>query len=99
VKDKLGVDHLYFHYLLLKRQNFERIGSDSAVPGLNRNSAYAIRHALPPVSLVKDFEKNVDSLFRKIRNNHLQLRTLAKLREAILPKLMRGEVRVKEFSQ
>ncbi len=31
----------------------------------------------------------------KIKSNHLQIRTLEKMRDTLLPKLMSGEVRVK----
>jgi type I restriction enzyme S subunit len=40
IKDQLAVKGLYFHYFLLKGQDFKKIGSDSAVPGLNRNQAH-----------------------------------------------------------
>ena len=47
VEGNMGVESLYFHYFLLKKQNFERLGSYSAVPGLNRNSVYIIDTVIP----------------------------------------------------
>jgi type I restriction enzyme, S subunit len=41
-----------------------------------------------------DFEKEISPLFLKVLNNSKQIRTLEKLRDTLLPKLMSGEVRV-----
>jgi len=40
------------------------------------------------------FQKEIDPYFEKIFYNQSQIRTLEKLRDALLPKLMSGEVRV-----
>jgi type I restriction enzyme S subunit len=45
---------------------------------------------------IKEFHKEVDPLFKKIKSNLTQIRTLTRLRDTLLPKLMSGEVRVKE---
>jgi type I restriction enzyme S subunit len=37
-----------------------------------------------------------DKIFEKIQNNNSQIQTLSKLRDALLPKLMKGEIRVKD---
>lgn len=96
VKDKLDVDKLFFHYLLLLRQNFEKIGSDSAVPGLNRNSVNAIETVIPKIKIINYFHQTIGPVFSKIRLNNSQIQTLSSLRDTLLPKLMKGEVRVKE---
>jgi len=49
---------------------------------------------IPPVEKVKEFEKFCFPIDEMIENNEQQSRTLAALRDALLPKLMRGEVRV-----
>ena len=41
------------------------------------------------------FNKEVKGYFKKINQNKLQIRTLEKLRDTLLPKLMSGEVRIK----
>jgi len=48
----------------------------------------------PPLSLLLEFNKVIHTYFEKIKNNMLQIRTLEKLRDTVLPKLMSGEVRV-----
>lgn len=98
IEDKLGVKALYFHYLLLLRQKFEKIGSDSAVPGLNRNSAYSMEIIIPQVEIINVFNSVVDPLFQKMKLNNSQINILSRVRDAILPKLMKGELRVKGFN-
>jgi type I restriction enzyme S subunit len=55
-----------------------------------------IKMRVPPFSLLERFEETVEPLHRKLLNNLGEARTLASLRDTLLPKLMRGEVRVKD---
>jgi type I restriction enzyme S subunit len=48
-----------------------------------------------PEEFIKKFEEEVTPFFEKIKSNILQIQTLEKLRDTLLPKLMSGEVRVK----
>ena len=47
-------------------------------------------------SILNQFEKTAASLYKKIAANHHQNETLAELRDTLLPKLMSGEIRVKD---
>ncbi len=47
-------------------------------------------------SILDQFEKKAASLYKKIAANHHQNETLAELRDTLLPKLMSGEIRVKD---
>ena len=49
---------------------------------------------IPDSSLMQQFDEIVNSQFKKIRENQLQIGSLEKLRDILLPKLMSGEVRV-----
>jgi len=49
---------------------------------------------IPPSPLLDDFDKAVNPIFSKIKTNQQQIRTLEKLRDTLLPKLMSGEMRV-----
>ena len=50
---------------------------------------------VPPLEKVKTFVEQVEPLYQKIVANLKESRTLAALRDALLPRLMSGEVRVK----
>lgn len=49
----------------------------------------------PSIDVIHKFEGQVTPLMDAILNNQKESRTLASLRDSLLPKLMRGEVRVK----
>jgi len=95
VSNLLNVSSLFFHYFLLKRYDFEKIGSDSAVPGLNRNAVYLIDLIIPPLNIIEQFNNIANIIFQKIKNNTAQIQTLSKTRDTLLPKLMNGTIRVK----
>jgi len=71
------------------------MNTDSAVPGLNRNNALSVKVIVPSVSAITNFNDFVHPLFQKIISNGKQIRTLEKLRDTMLPKLMSGKVRVR----
>ncbi|MEA1944219.1 MAG: hypothetical protein U9N07_02600, partial [Euryarchaeota archaeon] len=68
---------------------------DSAVPGLNRNVAYMNCMIVPPSKILDFFDIHLKELYEKIRSNDGESHTLASIRDALLPKLMSGEIRVK----
>jgi type I restriction enzyme, S subunit len=94
VEPKLGPESWHFLYFLLKSQNFALIGSDSAVPGLNRDQACRNPGVKPGRNQLEAFSDFCGPLFSKMRTNEGQIQTLTKLRDTLLPKLMSGELRV-----
>ena len=53
----------------------------------------------PDEQTLNRFNRIVGSFFVKIQKNNNQIRTLEKLRDTLLPKLMNGEVRVKNIKE
>ncbi len=51
---------------------------------------------VPTQKIIEKFHKAISLLFEKIANNANQTRNLSKIRDALLPKLMSGEIRVFE---
>jgi len=82
---------LYIRFLL---SYIEFVNNDAAVPGLNRNSAYLIKCAIPTLSLIERFEKFVTPLFQTIRNLNSQNQLLKEARDILLPRLMTGMIDV-----
>lgn len=54
------------------------------------------RLLLPPPAILQQFEQTIGSLFKARQEYGTQSRTLAGIRDALLPKLLSGEIRVKE---
>ena len=54
---------------------------------------------LPSKGMPEKKRQYFDDVVSKIQNNQSQIRTLENLRDTLLPKLMSGEVRVKDFTK
>lgn len=96
VEDIFGCNGLYFYYFLLKRQNFQRLTSDSAVPGLNRDMAYSVEIVVPKIKYIDKFNTLIKAAFNKVNLNQKQIETLTKIRDVLLPQLMSGKLRITE---
>ena len=94
IKSKVNSVGLFYEYFLLKTLNFEEMNSDSAVPGLNRDLALSTEIKIAPFEKLKQYNEYCTPLFEKLKTNNVQIRTLTRLRDTLLPKLMSGEVRV-----
>jgi type I restriction enzyme S subunit len=67
----------------------------SSHPLLTQTLLKSIQIILPPEHLIEPFVYQADTWLNKSDKNNKQIRTLEKLRDTLLPKLMSGEVRVK----
>lgn len=88
----------YFIYLKMRSMKKELLAMASggtATDNLNTGDFSNIDIMLPNEQMLIDFHNEVQSMFDKIFNNQTQIRTLTRLRDTLLPKLMSGEVRVK----
>jgi len=88
----------YFYYLLMTTFMREQIISatnGSTVNMLSIDGLQKPEFKLPPKEKVLLFTENANYLRKKEEKNYLQIQSLEKLRDTLLPKLMSGEVRVK----
>ena len=87
-----------FGYLLLKSSIFQENINGKIVhavqPNLSLGAIGSASLRLPPSSMLSEFKSIVKPIFDNKRHNTLQIRTLEKLRDTLLPKLISGEVRV-----
>jgi type I restriction enzyme S subunit len=97
-KDK---KYLFFTYLWLSiPQNYDEIASGvGGTSGSHQriDPADIFNFACPLIGddLLISLNSKVAPIFMKVMENRVQIRTLEKLRDTLLPKLMSGEVRVK----
>jgi type I restriction enzyme S subunit len=96
VRPKGECQSLYFLFYALRTHDLPSLAADSAVPGLNRNFVYANLQLIPPPGVLQAFDRLVKPLFDRQYCNDLESRTLAQLRDTLLPKLISGELRVKD---
>ena len=79
----------------LKTLNFSNMNVGSAVPSLTTKVLNEISFALPSLKEQEEFKQYTDNAWDKVKQNKKQIQTLENLRDALLPKLLSGEVRVK----
>jgi len=68
--------------------------SGSAIPSTSRDDFYGIQVIVPSTEIQDKFGEIVGGWFEKIFANERQSRTLAALRDTLLPKLLSGEIRL-----
>jgi type I restriction enzyme S subunit len=90
---------LYFFYYALSLHNLANLSADSAVPGLNRNHAYMSKQVIPSQPVLTAFDSQIEPIFAAVHANEKQSRTLATLRDTLLPKLLSGELSVAGFEK
>jgi type I restriction enzyme S subunit len=78
------VEHTYAHV------------TGTTVLHLAKDAVASFTFALPPEMLVHIFDGIAGIIFSKVETLELENDTLAALRDALLPKLIRGEIRVKD---
>ena len=76
--------------------DFEGMRTGSAQPFIPNSSLAALRLALAPDKVMNEFCLVVRAVRLKEQATQRDSRTLAALRDALLPKLIRGEIRVKD---
>ena len=88
-------NYLYF-YLDQKfmTKNIINLNTNSAQPGINSTSVKTLRILLPSDKTLNLFNELVFPILRIIFNNSKGNQCLSNLRDALLPKLMSGEIRV-----
>jgi type I restriction enzyme S subunit len=93
--ERISQEYLYFWLTSDFAFSEMRIkGTGVAIPGLNSTAVRSIRILVPPRLVVDAFTRHVQPLVSRIFANGKQSRTLATLRDTLLPKLMSGELSV-----
>jgi type I restriction enzyme S subunit len=69
-------------------------GHGSVFNTITRDTLHGLRVASPPHEVMAEFERVVQGLMLQILSNQHKSRTLADIRDALLPKLISGKLRV-----
>ena len=90
---------LTFCYYAMQTMGLEKMNTDAAVPGLNRENVYRLELVLPDSAALQQFDIQVVSLRNAMRSNLESCQSLAHLRDTLLPKLLSGELSVEAFTE
>ena len=86
-----------FVYHFVKAKDLAAMNAGSAVPSMTTDILNAMEIAIPPATVLEEFESLVAPMYRAMQGNDAQSKKLADLRNALLPKLMSGEIDVSDI--
>lgn len=85
-------------YLYLQNLDFNSLGSTSSiVTAINSTMIKELDFIIPSKEVMGKLKPLANSLFDKIKNNTTEIQSLSKTRDILLPKLMSGQLRVKNL--
>ncbi len=95
VRHKSGAISYTYHAMANLYPDFAAYEAEGTVFGsINKQNFENLRFIVPPPSIVTAYEKIAESLDEQIKTLEQQSRTLAILRDTLLPKLLSGELSV-----
>ena len=89
--------YTYYKLRSLMSQIKQFEDSGTVFGSIGKDDFKKLENIIPPKILIHKFQKETNLLDEKIYQNTNQIRTLTCLRDTLLPKLMSGEVRIKEL--
>ncbi|QED38987.1 restriction endonuclease subunit S [Antarcticibacterium arcticum] len=93
----LSVEYLYS---ALKSFDYNSLGSTSSIAtAVNSKTVKSMKILVPAKSVLDNFQQEIFSFFELIKTNSKETQTLTQLRDTLLPKLISGEVRVKDVEK
>jgi type I restriction enzyme S subunit len=95
LRGKQGTKGFFNYFSIRTRVNgLQQRAHGSVFDTITRDTLAGVAAVVPPDYLVDQFERFAEPLLNGSRQNLLQSRTLAALRDALLPKLISGDLRV-----
>jgi type I restriction enzyme S subunit len=87
-------ENYYFTYFWIKTVDFQSLNRGSTQPLVTKTDLLNLQVLIPSSEELSSFDCISRSLFNTLSNNNQQTATLSEIRDAILPKLMSGEIEV-----
>ena len=98
IKAKHGFNSFIFYTVSALKDQFDMYNGEGTVFGsINKDSLSSMSVIVPPISIIRDYEKIVAPLDLKYKNLFTESTLLTKQRDALLPKLMSGELKINEI--
>lgn len=97
IRHKGGGESYTYYAMRSLRQEFDVFEGEGTLFGaVGRTDFEGINVVTPPSILIKKYEEKFSPLDQRIRNNEEESQTLISLRDALLPKLLSGEIRIRQ---
>ena len=86
-------------FYVMKTLELDKMNTDAAVPGLNRENVYRLELVKSSTSVLNAFDRLVSGIREAMRANENASQSLAELRDTLLPKLLSGKLSVAEMKE
>jgi type I restriction enzyme, S subunit len=96
-KDFVGMPSVIIYCWLksnIGKEQLDSITIGSTQAALTISGLKQIIFKVPPKEIIKLAEEKLNAIYNKVDGNQIQIQTLEKLRDNLLPKLMSGEIRM-----
>ena len=94
---------IWFLYCLFRERRFQShiygYATGTTVLHLSKDGVPSYQFVLPPEEIRSLFDSIAKPIFAKIESNENESRTLTKIRDTLLPKLLSGEIRVDDADE
>ncbi len=97
-KYKLKPEYYTYTYFKMRSlmDEIKQFNNEGTVFGsISKTDFQSLAITIPPQIIVDKFQNEVKPIDDKVIENTIQIRTLEKMRDTLLPKLMSGEIRIK----
>lgn len=101
LKERNPSDYAFTYLLFLQDSIFSLLqstASGTAQQNLSPIQTKEIKIIIADRKILDQFGMVANKLIQKVNDNNSQIQTLSKLRDTLLPKLMKGDIRVKGFN-
>lgn len=88
--------YLWIHFAM---EELMKLATGGAQQHVNKNNVGDLKILYPNSKIMNEFQTTVVEIFENISINMFENQTLTQLRDTLLPKLISGEVRLKEFRE
>jgi type I restriction enzyme S subunit len=96
IRHKSGSRSYTYYAMRFLRDDFDVFEGEGTLFGSISGAGFRnIKVVVPPPEVIAEFERRANLLDQTIENNERQMVTLAGIRDALLPRLLSGEVRVR----
>lgn len=93
--DKLVSNYFIYLWCKINMEEIKNSGNGSTFEEISKSNFKELPITIPPKHVLDDFNNVSKPIFEKSRSNQIQSKSIEKLRDSLLPKLMNGEARIK----
>lgn len=93
IDDKGYVKEFIYLWLKVNMDMVHSYANGSTFMEISKSAFKSLSLLIPPKHVVNEFCRSIKPIFEKIKINELQIRTINKTRDRILPKLMSNEIK------